>query len=436
MFNAAFALGGQNGSVTDAAACTQKTVEAATGVYIHHFVVIDMAGFVTMVDALGGIPMDIPQPIRSRKARLDLDAGHQVLDGRTALGYARARTGEGLDGSDLGRIERQQMLLGATAQEVLRKNLLTDVPELLAFLNAAARSLTVSSKIAAIPDMAGLALSLQGISSENINFLTVPVAAAPSDPNRVVWTSEADDLWQALRDDVPLDDRRGGDRAGDHHRRVGERIGSRPGHHRRLMPERPPRFEPSGPRRGPGGDGRPPIVVGRPEGKATPPRRPAHDPGRGTPPAAVPPRPPTHGPARGAGTGQRNQPPAIPPRGAARSAPAPGQAPPGRPPVLPPARVTAPHRRPGHAVGGAGDASSSSWSSRRCSRGPSASPCGPTVASTAWTRSATPPGRPAPPTSSPGRTRATARSSPTRPRAHAPTRSCCSTSRRRAPRPS
>lgn len=204
MFNAAFALGGQNGSVTDAAACTQKTVEAATGVYIHHFVVIDMAGFVTMVDALGGIPMDIPQPIRSRKARLDLDAGHQVLDGRTALGYARARTGEGLDGSDLGRIERQQMLLGATAQEVLRKNLLTDVPELLAFLNAAARSLTVSSKIAAIPDMAGLALSLQGISSENINFLTVPVAAAPSDPNRVVWTSEADDLWQALRDDVPL----------------------------------------------------------------------------------------------------------------------------------------------------------------------------------------------------------------------------------------
>lgn len=205
IFNSAFSLGGESGEVSDAAACTQKTVEAATGVFIHHFVVIDMTGFVRMVDALGGVPLCIPHDIESPKAQLSLDAGNHVLDGRTALGYARARTGEGLgDGSDLGRIERQQQLLGATARTVLSKNLLTDVPELIRFLNATTRSLTVSSQIAAIPDAAGLAFSLRSVPAGNITFATVPTRPAPSDPNRVVWTQDADELWQRIIQDRPI----------------------------------------------------------------------------------------------------------------------------------------------------------------------------------------------------------------------------------------
>ena len=102
-------------------------MESLTGVFIHGWVVVDFAGFINMVDALGGIPMCIEQPMRSGKAGLDLQAGQQTLDGPTALAYARARTGEGLgDGSDLGRLGRQQRLLAATATEVLSKNLLTD----------------------------------------------------------------------------------------------------------------------------------------------------------------------------------------------------------------------------------------------------------------------------------------------------------------------
>lgn len=205
MFNAAFQTGGQNGSVTDAAACTQRTVEQITGVRIHHFVVVDMSGFIDMVDAIGGVPMCIPQDMRSRKAKLDITAGEHVLDGRTALAFARARTGEGLgDGSDTGRIGRQQELLAATARTVLQKNVLTDVPELIRFLNATTRSLTVSSGLANIPDMAGLAYSLRSVPSGNITFMTIPFGAAPGSAARVVWTDEADDIWARMAADEPI----------------------------------------------------------------------------------------------------------------------------------------------------------------------------------------------------------------------------------------
>ncbi|WP_298462707.1 LCP family protein [uncultured Cellulomonas sp.] len=203
-FNAAFSIGSESGEVSDAAVCTIRTVEENTGVFIHDYVVIDFAGFIRMVDALGGVPMCIPNDMRSAKAGLDLTAGTHVLDGATALAFARARTGEGLgDGSDIGRLGRQQELLGATVQTVQSKNLLTDVPELLRFLNAATSSITVSPDLASIPDMSGLAFSLRGTLSGNIAFMTIPIAAAPSDPNRVVMTADAEQVWSNISADLP-----------------------------------------------------------------------------------------------------------------------------------------------------------------------------------------------------------------------------------------
>ena len=95
-------------------------------------------------------------------------------------------------------------LLAATARAVLSKNLLTDVPELIRFLNATTRSLTVSSGLSGIPDMAGLALSLRSVGPEDIVFLTIPYGAAPSDHNRVVWTPDADLVWANIIADVPV----------------------------------------------------------------------------------------------------------------------------------------------------------------------------------------------------------------------------------------
>ena len=204
MFNEAFAIGAESGQVSDGAVCVQRTVEANTGVFLHHFLVVDMNGFTKMVDAIGGVSMCIPNDIESPLADLHLTAGQQTLDGRNALAFARARTGRGLTGSDLSRIARQQELLAATARTVLGMNVLTSVPELLRFLDATTESLTVSSGIGKLPDMAGLAYSVRAIRAEDITFMTIPIRTAPTNRNRVVWTEDAAQVWANIVADVPM----------------------------------------------------------------------------------------------------------------------------------------------------------------------------------------------------------------------------------------
>ena len=204
-FNEAFSIGSESGEVSDAAACTIRTVESLTGVFIDGWVVVDFAGFVDMIDSLGGIPLCIPNDMKSPKAGLDITAGNHVLDGTTALAFARARTGTGVgDGSDTNRLGRQQQLLAATANQVLSKNLLTDFAALYRFLNAATRSLTADPTTGNIPNLAGLAFSLRSIPSGNITFMTVPFGAYAADPNQVVWTDEADTIWANMAADQPL----------------------------------------------------------------------------------------------------------------------------------------------------------------------------------------------------------------------------------------
>jgi LCP family protein required for cell wall assembly len=206
-FNAAFAQGVETGGdVASGALCALTTVEELTDVRMDGFIVIDFAGFQRMIDALGGVEICIPQDIYSKKAgNLRLSAGVQTLDGPTALQYARARTGEGLgDGSDLGRIGRQQELMAALARTVLSKNLLTDSPALLQFLGAVTGSLTMSDNFASAKGLAGLAYSARNVRPDTIAFMTVPHATDPSNANNVVWTDEADALWEKVRNDRPI----------------------------------------------------------------------------------------------------------------------------------------------------------------------------------------------------------------------------------------
>lgn len=200
MFNSAFATGGQGDQVAYAAACTIKTVEQMTGIYVDDFVVVDFAGFIRMVDALGGVPMCIPEPVSDRYAGLDLEAGFQTLDGTQALALARARKNVG-DGSDISRIGRQQLLLGAMVRQVLSKNLLIDLPALYQFLDAATESITAGPVIGRIPNMVGLANSLRGVAADGVSFVTLPFDYAGP---RVTPNADSAALWAAIAADAPI----------------------------------------------------------------------------------------------------------------------------------------------------------------------------------------------------------------------------------------
>ena len=205
-FNAAFSQGVQaGGDVASGALCTVKTIEKLTGVFMDGFVVVDFAGFSSMVDAVDGVDVCVEEPIYSADANhLSLDAGTHTLHGVKALDYARARKGDGLgDGSDLGRIGRQQEVMASLARKVLSQEVLTNPAKSLNFLKAVTDSLTMNRELASLDGLAGLAYSMRNVRPDTITFMTVPNEYDPVQTANVLWTDEAVQLWDNVKHDRP-----------------------------------------------------------------------------------------------------------------------------------------------------------------------------------------------------------------------------------------
>ena len=204
MFNSAFGTGWQLGKdLASAAACTGRTVQNDTGLTINHFAVVDFSGFQTMVNAIGGVNICIPRPLHDVYTGLDLQAGQQTLNGVQALQFARARHGNIGNGGDLDRIGDQQRLIAAIVSQVLSANTLANPARLTSFLSAATSSLTVDKGLN-LATLTGIAYSLRSVRAGNITFMTIPTAPAPSDPNRLVWTSAAKTVWADMVADRPI----------------------------------------------------------------------------------------------------------------------------------------------------------------------------------------------------------------------------------------
>ena len=105
--NAAFAYGGPELLV--------QTIEGETGIRIDDYVEIGFAGFVDVVDAVGGIEICPKRAMRDRQANLDIDKGCQEADGKVALGYARSRKTSGL--GDIARAQHQREVVSAVGSE-------------------------------------------------------------------------------------------------------------------------------------------------------------------------------------------------------------------------------------------------------------------------------------------------------------------------------
>lgn len=211
MFNSAFATGAGESTAPEAvaagAACTIKTVEQMTGIFIDEYMVVDFAGLSTMVDALGGVRVYVDEEINDPDyTGLVLEPGCYLMGGSTAVSYARVRHGVGGDASDLNRIGRQQNLMAAMLRTAQQKNLLTSAPDLYSFARSALATLTTSPGIGSLPTLAGLAQSIAAIGMENVRFVTMPYMAAPFDENRVVPSGEAQAVWDALINDTPVPD--------------------------------------------------------------------------------------------------------------------------------------------------------------------------------------------------------------------------------------
>jgi LCP family protein required for cell wall assembly len=136
----------------------QEVVENLTGLTIDHYVLIDFDGFKELVDAVGGITINVPETLTIAEQGVTFEAGEQNFNGQQALTYARYRGGP--DG-DFGRIQRQQQVLRGLVQRASGLNVVKSINELLPAVSANIRTDLSPT------DMANIALDYRSICTDD-----------------------------------------------------------------------------------------------------------------------------------------------------------------------------------------------------------------------------------------------------------------------------
>ena len=190
--NAAFDIGGPK--------LLAETVQNATGLYINHYMGIGFGGFVSVVNAVGGVHMCLPGPMVDPKAGLNLKAGCQNLDGDQALGYVRTRN---FALSDLQREQDQRLFLRALLSKMTSPSVLLNPFAIIPAATGSANTLTVSQGTS-VYQLMQVAFALR-----NPETTTVPLAnldfQTPNDGVAVQWNqSQALQLFNDLKADTPL----------------------------------------------------------------------------------------------------------------------------------------------------------------------------------------------------------------------------------------
>jgi LCP family protein required for cell wall assembly len=146
-----------------------STVENATGLRIDHYIEIGFLGIVSVVDAVGGVEMCVPEAIEDPKAALDIEEGCQTLDEATALGYVRTRA---TASSDFGRVERQRAFISALLDKATSPGTLFNPFRIVPLATGLSSSIAVDDGTH-VWHLAQLGLAMRGL-SDGIST-TVPV---------------------------------------------------------------------------------------------------------------------------------------------------------------------------------------------------------------------------------------------------------------------
>jgi hypothetical protein len=164
---------------------------------------VDFAGFRQIVNDIGGVSVCLPYAIKDPASGLNLPKGPQTIMGTQALAFVRERH-IGL-GSDLQRIQRQQLFLASVAQKMRSSGVLTNPPKLYTLVHDVASSLTTDTGLS-LTDMYAIANSLRNLSTKSLRFISVPVVPYPGDPGaEVQWAQpSASDLFRAIAQDTKI----------------------------------------------------------------------------------------------------------------------------------------------------------------------------------------------------------------------------------------
>lgn len=157
--NAAYAFGG--------AELARRVISNFLGIDIKYYVVVDYNGFEKLVDLAGGVAINVERPLKDDKTKppIDIPAGNQRLNGKTALGYIRYR--DTITG-DLGRLQRQRQLLEAFLRQGVREKSLDGLQQMITTAHQ-----HIETNLAPV-SIYRLAQRLQNLRPEQVQIKQVP----------------------------------------------------------------------------------------------------------------------------------------------------------------------------------------------------------------------------------------------------------------------
>ncbi|HEY8169293.1 MAG TPA: LCP family protein [Candidatus Limnocylindrales bacterium] len=167
----------------------QFSIGELVGRKLDGMVVVELQGFVKLINAIGGLDINAPESVYdaryplangSRYVVVSIPKGKQHMDGKTALMYARSRHQD----SDYGRMERQQIVISALAKQMVKEPLLIRLPEL---LEIAKDNLWTNLKTRDLPDLVRLAEQTDVKGMKRVRFIPprYPSYLSRSDVRRI-----------------------------------------------------------------------------------------------------------------------------------------------------------------------------------------------------------------------------------------------------------
>ncbi|KOG73496.1 transcriptional regulator [Streptomyces antibioticus] len=159
-----------------------RAIEANTGLRIDHYVEIGFQGFASIVDAVGGVEIDIDKGFKDKWSGADFKAGKQTLNGQQALAFVRTR--HAFAASDLQRTKNQQKFLAALAHQVATPSTVLNPFKLYPTMGAGLDSLIVDKDMS-LWDLASMFWAMKGVNSGDGTSMNMPISGSVG--GNLVW---------------------------------------------------------------------------------------------------------------------------------------------------------------------------------------------------------------------------------------------------------
>ncbi|MGW1807678.1 LCP family protein [Streptomyces sp. NPDC002078] len=159
-----------------------RTIEYNTGLHIDHYVEIGFQGFANIVDAVGGVEINIDKGFKDKWSGADFKAGQQTLNGQQALAFVRTR--HAFAASDLQRTKNQQKFLSALAHQVATPGTVLNPFKFYPTMGAGLDSLIVDKDMS-LWDLGSMFWAMKGVQGGDGVSMNMPISGSAG--GNLVW---------------------------------------------------------------------------------------------------------------------------------------------------------------------------------------------------------------------------------------------------------